>query len=180
MNLGNPSSNSKHSLFDHFKRNLNLECSIPKFDVNTGILHSDRATKVDGLENESKENEMWLKVHKEECVAEEFENYQHHIEQRCYYSSNEHVFEHQHVQSNQYCQVPQQYCIANHEFIANNSGAYFYANSNYMYENSCAHHENGLCNSESFNNYPYQSTANNMLSIVDSSCLPSFQTSFFN
>ncbi|CAF0770606.1 unnamed protein product [Brachionus calyciflorus] len=40
MNSGNPQSNSKHSLFDHFKRNLDLQCSIPKFDVNTGILNS--------------------------------------------------------------------------------------------------------------------------------------------
>ena len=40
MNLGNPMSNSKHSLFDHFKRNLDLQCNIPKFDVNTGILKS--------------------------------------------------------------------------------------------------------------------------------------------
>lgn len=40
MNSGNPLSNSKHSLFDHFKRNLDLECIIPKFDVNTGILTS--------------------------------------------------------------------------------------------------------------------------------------------
>lgn len=40
MNSGNPLSNSKHSLFDHFKRNLDLECNIPKFDVNTGILTS--------------------------------------------------------------------------------------------------------------------------------------------
>lgn len=38
MNSGNPLSNSKHSLFDHFKRNLDLECNIPKFDINTGIL----------------------------------------------------------------------------------------------------------------------------------------------
>jgi hypothetical protein len=40
MNAGNPLSNSKHSLFDHFKRNLDLECNIPKFDINTGILTS--------------------------------------------------------------------------------------------------------------------------------------------
>lgn len=178
MNLGNPSSNSKHSLFDHFKRNLNLECSIPKFDVNTGILHSDRATKVEGLENEHKENEMWLKVHKKEYMTEEFETYQHHFEQRCFYSSNNHVYEHQNVQSDQYSQAPQQYYIANHEYMTNNSGAYFYANNNFLYESS--HNENGFCDGESHNNYTYQSTASNMLPIVDSSCLPSFQTSFFN
>jgi len=40
MNAENPASNSKHSLFDHFKRNLDLECNIPKFDINTGILTS--------------------------------------------------------------------------------------------------------------------------------------------
>ena len=40
INTGNQFSNSKHSLFDHFKRNLNLECNIPKFDINTGILTS--------------------------------------------------------------------------------------------------------------------------------------------
>lgn len=40
INTGNQLSNSKHSLFDHFKRNLNLECNIPKFDINTGILTS--------------------------------------------------------------------------------------------------------------------------------------------
>lgn len=41
MNQGNPKSNSKHSLFDHFKRNLDLKCNIPKFDINTGILISE-------------------------------------------------------------------------------------------------------------------------------------------
>lgn len=178
MNLGNPSSNSKHSLFDHFKRNLKLECSIPKFDVNTGILHSDRATKVDGLENEQKENEMWLKVHKKECTTEEFETFQHQIEQRCYYSSD--LYEHQHIQSEQYGQVPQQYYIGNHEYMTNNSGAYFSTNNNYVYENSFSNNQNGFCDAESFNNYTYQSTTNNMLPIVDSTCLPSFQTSFFN
>ena len=40
VNTGNSESNSKHSLFDHFKRNLNMECNIPMFDVNTGILTS--------------------------------------------------------------------------------------------------------------------------------------------
>ena len=39
MNTGNPLSNSKHSLFDHFKRNFNLQKqNIPTFDVNTGVL----------------------------------------------------------------------------------------------------------------------------------------------
>ena len=51
MNSGNPLSNSKHSLFDHFKRNLDLECNIPKFDVNTGILTAKQKL------NESKSNE---------------------------------------------------------------------------------------------------------------------------
>jgi hypothetical protein len=182
MNLGNPSSNSKHSLFDHFKRNLNLECSIPKFDVNTGILHSERVTKVEMLENEQKENEMWLKVHKRERKPEEFETYQHQIEQRYYYASDEHVCEHHHVQSEQYYQAPQQYYLASHDYnFANNSGAYFYTNNNYMYEsNNCSQNENGFCDGQLFNNYEYQSTTNNMLPITDSTGLPSFQTSFFD
>jgi hypothetical protein len=33
-------SNSKHSLFDHFKRNLDSMSRIPKFDTHTGILTS--------------------------------------------------------------------------------------------------------------------------------------------
>jgi hypothetical protein len=40
MNTGNPLSNSKHSLFDHFKRNFDTKFNIPKFDVNTGLLSS--------------------------------------------------------------------------------------------------------------------------------------------
>lgn len=57
MNCGNPSSNSKHSLFDHFKRNLDLECNIPKFDVNTGILRSKIKTETvdpDIINNQTK------------------------------------------------------------------------------------------------------------------------------
>jgi hypothetical protein len=43
QNSGNPQSNSKHSLFDHFKRKLDMECNIPTFDINTGILASKKA-----------------------------------------------------------------------------------------------------------------------------------------
>jgi hypothetical protein len=42
QNSGNPASNSKHSLFDHFKRKLDMECNIPTFDINTGILASKK------------------------------------------------------------------------------------------------------------------------------------------
>jgi hypothetical protein len=61
MNCGNPSSNSKHSLFDHFKRNLDLECNIPKFDVNTGILRSKiktELTEVDSIHPTTKETKQ--------------------------------------------------------------------------------------------------------------------------
>jgi hypothetical protein len=40
MNTGNPLSNSKHSLFDHFKRNFDIKYNIPKFDISTGVLAS--------------------------------------------------------------------------------------------------------------------------------------------
>lgn len=38
INSENTKSNSKHSLFDHFKRNLFLNCTIPRFDPRNGLL----------------------------------------------------------------------------------------------------------------------------------------------
>jgi hypothetical protein len=83
MNSGNPSSNSKHSLFDHFKRNLDLECVIPKFDINTGILTSKSKPVISSKPNSSSEpsatNKITLIDHKQEPImpSKQHFSYQH-------------------------------------------------------------------------------------------------------
>jgi hypothetical protein len=48
INSENTKSNSKHSLFDHFKRNLFLNCTIPRFDPRNGLLGLKSALDMNG------------------------------------------------------------------------------------------------------------------------------------
>ncbi|UJR37074.1 hypothetical protein I4U23_029778 [Adineta vaga] len=48
INSENTKSNSKHSLFDHFKRNLFLNCTIPRFDPRNGLLGLKSALDING------------------------------------------------------------------------------------------------------------------------------------
>lgn len=48
INSENTKSNSKHSLFDHFKRNLFLNCTIPRFDPRNGLLGLKSALDMSG------------------------------------------------------------------------------------------------------------------------------------
>lgn len=48
INSENTKSNSKHSLFDHFKRNLYLNCTIPRFDPRNGLLGLKSALDMSG------------------------------------------------------------------------------------------------------------------------------------
>ncbi|CAF1030468.1 unnamed protein product [Didymodactylos carnosus] len=51
INSENTKSNSKHSLFDHFKRNLFLNCTIPRFDPRNGLLGLKGALDIAGRGN---------------------------------------------------------------------------------------------------------------------------------